>query len=232
MMSCVIVIALTMSGCIANTGNRPSASPEASPSSTALPLQPIYIIGIVNDQNGVPIPDARIAIWQGGQLVPIAGNPGYTGDGSNGVKGSFNFTVNGTGRYQITAEMPGYNGTIDRTFNNSTSILVTIPGYTLNTVTPAPVQGALAPNLPKFSVTRTGPNSVQVHLDSFGRATSVRGFYVETPALGQQEVRAIDQPLSEDETMLITDPNLTGVVSFRAFSWVNGSYTEVVNTTI
>jgi hypothetical protein len=192
----------------------------------------LYISGIIEDQNGAPVPDARIALWQDGKLMPVAGNPGYTADGTNADVGFFNFTVYQTGRYQITADMQGHNGTLDMVFSNSTSVVLSIPGFTVSTATPAPSQGALAPNLPQFTVTRTGPDSIQVHLDSFGRATSVRGFYVKTPTIGQQEVILIDQPLSEDETMLITDNNLTGVVGFTAFSWVNGSYTEVVNTTI
>jgi Carboxypeptidase regulatory-like domain len=194
----------------------------ASPAS-----QPINISGTVVDRNGVPVPYARVAIWQNGQLVPLADNPGYTGE-----NGTFIFTVSLAGRYQITADMPGYNGTVDMVFANSTSVVVALPSYRVSTITPAPSQGALAPDLPRFTVTRTGPYSVQVHLDSPGRATSIRGFYVKAPAIGQPELIPIGQPLSEDETMSITDRNLTGVVGFVAFSWVDGSYTEVVNTTV
>jgi len=228
MTSCIVIIALALCGCVINGGSPSSTPPAASPSAIPSPApQPISISGTVVDRNGVPVPYARVAIWQGGQLVPLADNPEYTGE-----NGTFIFTVSTAGRYRITADMPGYNGTVDIVFSNSTSVALTLPGYTVSTITPAPSQGALAPNLPVFTVTRTSPNTVQVHLDSLGRATGIRGFYVKAPAIGQPEVIQIGQPLSEDETMIITDRNLTGVVSFVAFSWVDGSYTEVVNTTV
>jgi hypothetical protein len=228
MTSCIIIIALALCGCVINGGSPSSAPPVASPSAVTSPaLQPINITGTVVDQNGVPVPYARVAIWQGGQLVPLTDNPEYTGQ-----NGTFTFIVSTTGRYQLTADTPGYNSTVDMVFTNSTHVIMTLAGYMVSTITPAPSQGALAPGLPGFTVTRTGPNSVQVHLDRLGGATSIRGFYVKAPTIGQPEVIPVGQPLSEDETMLITDRNLTGAVSFVAFSWVDGNYAEVVNTTV
>jgi len=225
---CIMLISLLCSGCIA--GGQPSPTPAAT--ATPAPVQAIYISGVVVDQDGAPVPDARVALWQGPELVQMPENPRYSNDGSTGLKGSFNFTDLQPARYQITADTPGHKVEVDGRFNESTNIEVAITGYSVSKVTPAPSQGPVSPGMPRFDVQRTGPTTVQVRLVSFGNITSMRGFFVKSPVISTQEVIPIDEPIAEDETILITDPNLTGTVDFVASSWVNGNYAIVVNTTV
>jgi hypothetical protein len=86
--------------------------------------------------------------------------------------------------------------------------------------------------MPRFTVTRTGPTTVQVNLVSFGGVTTLKGFYVKSPVITQQEVELIGNPLGENWVATITDPNLTGTVHFVASSWVNGKYAVVIDTMI
>jgi hypothetical protein len=160
-------------------------------------------------------------------------NPRYTGDGKTALKGTFNFTGLQPGQYQITADIQGQKVETDKRYDESSNIELVITGYHVSKVTPAPSQGPTNPGPPRFEVQRTGPTTVQVHLVSFGsNTTSLRGFYVKTPAIKTQEVIPVDTPLTEEQTIVITDPKLSGTVSFIASSWVNGNYAEVVNTTV
>jgi hypothetical protein len=226
----ILLIALLCGGCISE--NKPSPTPAIT--ATPAPVtQVIYISGIVLDQDGAPVPGARVALWQGPQLVQMPENPRYSNDGETGLKGSFNFTNLQPAHYQVAADIQGHKVEVDRRFNESTSIEVVIPGYSVSKVTPAPSQGPMSPGMPRFDVQRTGPTSVQIRLVSFGsNVTSLRGFYVKSPVISTQEVIPIDEPLAESQTILITDPNLTGTVKFIASSWVNGNYAIVVNTTV
>ena len=219
----LIMLASLLCGCIA--GNPPSPTPPGTVTPAPAPI--IYIRGVVLDRDGAPVPNARVALWQGPELVRMPDNPRYS-DSS----GLFNFTGLQPAHYQVAADIQEHRAEVDRRFNESTSIEVAIPGYSVSKVTPAPSQGPVAPGMPHFTVTRTGPTSLQVHLDSMGGARSVRGFYVKTPVITTQEVVPIDQPLTEMGTIEITDPKLLGTVDFVAASWVNGNYTIVVNTTI
>jgi hypothetical protein len=218
-LSCLIVIVVLFGGCV--TDGRPSPTPAPSP----VPI--IYINGIVLDHDGTPISGARVALWQGDQPVQTPENMQYTNDA-----GFFNFTNLQPAHYQVTAHIQDKQGIIDRRFNESTSIEVTIPGYSVSTITPAPGQGPVSPDMPRFTVTRTGPATVEVRLVSFGKVTSLRGFYVKSPIITQREIAPVDSPLGEKWSATITDPNLMGTVDFVASSWVNGNYAIVVNTTL
>ncbi len=220
-LSSIALISLLCCGCI-----RPSPTPAATVT-PAPAAQAIYISGMVLDQDGAPVPNARVALWQGDQLVQTPENLQYSND-----TGFFNFTNLQPAHYQVTADIQKHHGVVDRRFNESASIEVVIPGYSVSTTTPAPSQGPVAPGMPRFDVQRTGPATVQVRLVGFGNITSLRGFYVKSPVITTQEVIPIDEPLAESETILITDPNLTGTVDFVASSWVNGNYAIVVNTTV
>lgn len=229
----VLLMFLTCCGCI--SGGQPSPTPTATATATPAPsLAPsIYIGGVVLDQAGAPIPNARIALWQGPGLVRMPDNPRYTGDGNTALKGTFNFTDLPPGQYQLSADVQGHKAEADQRFDSSTNIEMVIKDYRVSGATPAPSQGPLAPGLPYFKVTRTGPTSLEAHLVSFGaNTTSLRGFYVKSPAITTQEVIPVDKSITEDQTILITDPKLSGTVNFVASSWVNGNYAEVANTTV
>lgn len=219
----IILASLLCGGCIA--GNQPS--PTLTATATPAPAPVIYISGMVLDQDGTPVPNARIALWQGSELVQMPENPRYSN-----TTGFFNFTGLQPAHYQVSADIQGHKAEVDRRFNESATIEVAIPGYSVSTATPAPSQGPAAPGLPGFTVTRTGPSTLQVHLDSMGGARSVRGFYVRSPVITTQEVVPAETPLGESETITITDTNLSGTVQFVASSWVNGNYAIVVNTTV
>ncbi|HTX44406.1 MAG TPA: carboxypeptidase-like regulatory domain-containing protein [Methanocella sp.] len=229
-LSAIILASLLCGGCI--TGNQPSPTPAttATTTATATPApvaQVIYIRGVVLDRDGAPVPYARVALWQGPELVQTPDNPR-----SSDAAGSFNFTGLQPARYQVAADIQGHKAEVDRRFNESANIQVAIPDYSVSAVTPAPSQGPVAPGMPHFTVTRTGPTTVQVHLDSMGGARSIKGFYVKTPVIKTQEILPVDAPFGESETIEITDPSLSGTVNFAASSWVNGNYAVVIDTTV
>jgi hypothetical protein len=222
----IFIIALIAAGCVTQTPII-TPTPAPAPTPTSAPVAAIYIDGIVLDQNGTPVKNALVALWQGDWLVQAPENTQHSND-----TGYFNFTNLQPAHYQITADLQGHQGVVDRRFNESASIRVTIPGFTASNVTPGPGQTSTAPRMPRFSVTRTGPTTVQVNLISFGGVTTLKGFYVKSPVITQQEVVQIGDPLGESWTAIITDPNLTGTVHFVASSWVNGNYAVVIDTTI
>ncbi|HTY90326.1 MAG TPA: hypothetical protein VMC84_04045 [Methanocella sp.] len=218
----IVVIALSICGCI--TGASPSATP--APTSAPAPTPLIYIGGAVIDPRGAPVYDARVALWQGDHLVDAPGSIQYTDE-----KGLFNFTNLTPAHYQITADIQGHQGTVDRRFNDSTtSIEIIIPDYTVPSVTV--IASQIPANMPHFEVVRTGPTTVEVRLTSFGGATGIRGFYVKSPYITTPELVAVDKPLGESWSAMITDPNLRAPAHLIASSWVNGNYAEVINTTI
>ncbi len=173
------------------------------------------------------MPDARVALWQGDSLVNTPENIQYTNSA-----GRFNFTDLRPAHYQITADVQGKQGMVDRRFNDSASIEVVIPNYTVVTVTVVPSQSTTPAHMPHFEVSRLDSETVQVRLTSFGGVTTLRGFIVKSPYITVPEITASDQPLGESWSATISDPNLRGPVRFVAYSWVNGSYTVVVDTTL
>jgi hypothetical protein len=224
-----IAIALASCGCI--SGTSPAASPAPSTTvaatPTSVPAKTIYIDGFVLDQNGTAVPNARVALWQGDQPVTTPESIQYTN-----TTGYFIFNSLQPAHYQVTADVQQHQGTVDRRFDDSTSIQVKIPGYTVSKATPNPSQGTVTAGKPSFDVVRTGPTSVEVRLTSFGGVRTLKGFYVKSPAITNSEPAAVDQSLGESWTAAITDPALGGTVNFIAYSWVNGQYTKVVDTTI
>lgn len=224
----IAVIMLPLSGCI--TGTPPSATPAptATPTATLMPV--ISISGVVLDTRGATVPDARVALWQGDQLVTTPENIQYT----NSI-GQFNFTNLQPAHYQVTADIPGlkgYQGVVDRRFDDSAFIEVVIPNYTIAGVTAVPSQSPTPEGMPRFEVTRIDPTTVQVRLTSFGGVTSLRGFYVEKPYITTPELVAVDKSLGESWSATIMDPNMKAPVHFEASSWVNGNYAVVIDTTV
>ncbi len=217
----LIIMALSLSGCI--TGTSPSATPVPTP--TPAPI--ISISGVVLDASGAPVPDARVALWQGDALVDTPENIQYADSA-----GRFNFTGLQPAHYQITADTQGKQGLVDQRFNASASIEIVIPGYAVATVTAAPASSTAPARMPHFEVTRLDKETVQVSLTSFGGVTTLRGFIVKSPYITVPEITASDQPLGESWSATITDPNLRGPVHFVAYSWVNGNYVVVVDTTV
>jgi Carboxypeptidase regulatory-like domain len=213
------VIVLSVGGCVA------SPSPSATPTVTPVPVKIISIRGIVLDQNGTPVPEARVALWQGDQLVETPENVQYAN-----ATGYFSFTNLQPAHYQITADIRGLQGLVDQRFNESASIEVVIPGYTAVNVTAT--ASTTPAGMPHFDVVRTGPTTVQVRLTSFGGVTSLRGFYVKSPFITTPEIVPVDRSLGESFTADITDPNLKAPAHFVASSWVNGNYAIVVDATI
>jgi len=146
--------------------------------------------------------------------------------------GSFNFTGLQPAHYQITAHVQGKQGMVDRRFNDSASIEILVPGYTIATATVVPGSSTTPAHMPRFEVSRVDSGTVQVRLTSFGGVTTLRGFYVKSPYLTSPEILAADQPLGESWSATISDPNLRGPVHFVAYSRVNGNYMVVVDTTL
>lgn len=221
----VSIMALSLSGCI--TGTSPSATPVPSATPTTTPVPVISISGVVLDADGATVPDARVALWQGDKLVDTPESIQYADSA-----GRFNFTGLQPAHYQITGDIQGKQGMVDRRFNDSASIEVIIPGYTVVTVTVVPGQSTAPARMPHFEVTRLDSETVQVRLTSFGGVTTLRGFYVKSPYLTTPELVPIDQSLGESWSATISDPNLRGSAHFVAYSWVNGKYTVVVDTTV
>lgn len=213
-----IALALAlMCGCIAE---RPQ---EIYPTPSMAPI--IQISGTVLDRDGVPVQGARVALWQGDSLVGSPDSIQYSN-----ATGFFKFTGLQPAHYQVTADIQGQKGEVDMRFNGDANIEVTIPGYSVSNVTQGP--GRVDEGVPAFTVTRTGPSSVQIRLLSLGNATSVRGFYLASPAIATREIIPADSSLGEKETIEIEDPNLMGTVRVIAYSWVNGKYAMVVNATV
>lgn len=225
-LSGIIAIVLLLSGCVAGTPP-PVPSVTATPIPTPAPVPIIYISGIVVDKNGTPVADALVGLWQGDEFVQTPENRQHTD-----ASGSFNFTNLQPAHYQVTADLGKHHGYVDRRFDDSTSIVVTLPDYGISTASVSPVQSSVGPGMPRFSVVRTNSTTVVVHLEGFGGVRSLKGFYVKSPVITTQEVVPVDTPLGEGETIEITDPNLTGTVHFVASSWVNGNYAVVVDTMV
>jgi hypothetical protein len=218
-----VIVMLPLCGC--TTGTPPSVTPTAVPTPTPAPV--ISISGVVLDSNGATVPDARVALWQGDSLVNAPESIKYAGS-----DGRFNFTDLQPAHYQITADIQGRQGMVDRRFNDSASIEVVIPDYTVATVTVVPSEGTTPARMPHFEVARLDSETVQVRLTSFGGVTTLRGFYVKSPYLTTPELVPADQSLGESWSATISDPNLRGSSHFVAYSWVNGIYTAVVDTTV
>jgi hypothetical protein len=221
----IIVIVLSLSGCI--SGTSPSVTPAPTVTPTAAPVSIIFINGIVVDQNATPVPDARVALWQGDQLVDTPENIQYAN-----ATGFFNFTGLQPAHYQITADIQGHQGVVDRRFNESASIEVAIPDYIAGNATVVPSQSPTPEGMPRFTVTRVDSSTVQVRLDSYGGATSLRGFYVKSPFITTPEIWPVDSSFTESWSATITDPNLRAPAHFVASSWVNGKYAVVVDATV
>ncbi len=226
LLSFIVVIVLILSGCVSSPVSQPTATPTPAPSVTVAPPTLISVSGVVRDMNGIPIQNAQVAIWKGDHLVDVAGNPQYSGS----PDGSYNFARLTPDSYQITADFGGHHGAVDRSLNSSANIDVTISDISITAASTAPVQ--ISQYSPVFVVHRTGNSTIEVRLLNMGRATSVRGFYVKTPAIGTPQVMDNDTPLSENETIIITDPNLSMGAHFSAYSNVNGTSTVVVDRMI
>jgi predicted transglutaminase-like cysteine proteinase len=135
----IMTVAILSSGCAQFL----KASPTLAGPSPPVPAT-FSVSGVVRDNQGAPVPGAKVSLTRGGGILLIPNNPQYSGDGSSGEPGVYSFRDVPRGEYTIVAEAGDSLGTLRYSGDGPADITLTkigrVPSADGHITTPSPAQ--------------------------------------------------------------------------------------------